>query len=143
MRYVVYLLPLALAATVGCTHTPSPPIQALDSRALEIEARKDDVVRQLAECESGGSGPSDRPIYGARGAYVGRLQFTPQAVITFVRERDGRTLSVKEAIAFAHDYRQASTLAKYMIFERDALRAWPGCSSKLGLAAQVAAIRAM
>jgi hypothetical protein len=143
MKHALYLFPLSLVATAGCTQTTPPPIQALDARQLEIEARKDDVVRQLAECESGGNGQSDRPIYGGRGAYVGRFQFTPQAVITFVRERDGRTLGVKEAVAFAHDYGQASNLAKYVLFERDGHRAWPGCSRKLGLPAQVAAIRAM
>ena len=134
---------LALFLTVGCTHTASVPIQALDSNQLEIEARKDDVLRQLATCESGGNGDSDRPIYGARGAFVGRFQFAPRTVIAFVRDRDGRNLSLNEAIALAHDYQQASMLAKYVIFERDGSSHWPGCNRKLGLASQVAAIKAM
>jgi hypothetical protein len=33
------------------------------------------MMRQLAVCESGAHGDSDRPIYGGRGAYVGRFQF--------------------------------------------------------------------
>lgn len=144
MRRVLHLLPLALLAAAGCTHTPAPPpIQALDSRALDIETRKDDLLRQLAECESGGSGDSDRPIYGGRGAYVGRFQFSPRTVIGFVRERDGRTLSTREAITLAHDYGQASSLAKYVIFERDGASHWPLCSRKLGLPRHVAAIKAM
>jgi hypothetical protein len=136
-------LVFALFVAAGCTHAPPVPIQALDSRALDIEARKDDVLRQLAECESGGSGESDRPIYGARGAYVGRFQFSPRTVIGFVRDRDGRTLNVNEAIALAHDDQQASALAKYAIFERDAISHWPLCNRKLGLAGQVAAIKSM
>ncbi len=144
MGRALRLLPLALLAAAGCTHTPPPPpIQALDARTLDIEARKDDVLRQLAQCESGGNGDSDRPIYGARGAYVGRFQFSPRTVIGFVRERDGRNLSVNEAIALAHDYRQASALAKYVIFERDGIRHWPLCNRKHGLAGQVSAIKAM
>ncbi|MCW5749044.1 MAG: hypothetical protein KIT36_22835 [Alphaproteobacteria bacterium] len=122
---------------------PSEPIQALDARALEVENRKDDVLRQLAECESGGTGDSDRPIYGGRGAYVGRFQFAPRTVIGLVRERDGRTLSLNEAIALAHDYQQASSLAKWAIFERDAISHWPLCNRKHGLAAQVEAIKSM
>lgn len=139
------LRPLALTLLVlaGCTHAPAEPIQALDSRALDIENRKDEVLRQLAQCESGGNGDSDRPIYGARGAYVGRFQFAPRTVIGFVKERDGRALSHNEAVAFAHDYRQAAGLAKWAIFERDAISHWPLCNRKHGLAAQVAAIKAM
>ncbi|HJQ56890.1 MAG TPA: hypothetical protein VJ890_08280 [Vineibacter sp.] len=139
------LRPLALALIVvgGCTQMPQQPIQALDSRSLDIENRKEDVLRQLAQCESGGNGDSDRPIYGAGGAYVGRFQFSPRTVIGFVRERDGRTLSHKEAVDLAHDYRQAAQLAKWAIFERDAISHWPLCNRKHGLAARVAAIKAM
>jgi hypothetical protein len=133
----------ALLFVGGCTQMPSEPIQALDSRALEIEGRKDEVLRQLAQCESGGNGDSDRPIYGGRGAYVGRFQFSPRTVIGFVRERDGRTLSHNEAVALAHDYRQAAQLAKWAIFERDAISHWPLCNRKHGLASQVSAIKAM
>jgi hypothetical protein len=143
MRPILRPLALTLAVVGGCTHTPSEPIQALDSRALDIENRKDDVLRQLAQCESGGNGHSDRLIYGARGRYVGRFQFAPRTVIGFVREREGRTLSHNEAVALAHDHGQAASLAKWAIFERDAISHWPLCNRKHGLAAQVAAIKAM
>ena len=145
MRCFLRPLPLALFAAVGCTHAPPAPIatQAVDSRTLEIEARKDDVLRQLAECESGGNGDSHRPIYGARGAYVGRFQFAPRTVIAFVRDRDGRNLSVNDAVALAHDYQQASALARYVIFERGGIRHWPLCNRKHGLARQVEAIQSL
>ena len=54
------------------------------------------MIRQLAHCESGGSGPSDRPIYGGRGAFVGRLQFTVQTVIGYQKQRDGTQLSARK-----------------------------------------------
>ena len=145
MRCLLRPFPLVLFVVVGCA--PAPPAsltgQAVDARTLEIEARKDDVLRQLAECESGGNGDSDRPIVGGRGAYHGRFQFAPRTVIAFVRDRDGRSLSVNEAIALAHDYQQASALAKYVIFERDGVSHWPACSRKLGLSRQVTAIKSL
>ena len=64
-------------------------------------------------------------------------------VINFVRERDGRTISTQEAVALANDYGQAAALAKYVIFERGGHTHWPACSRKLGLARQVAEIRAL
>ena len=112
-------------------------------RPREIEERKDDLMRQLAICESGGHGDSERPIYGGGGTYAGRFQFTIRAVISYVREMDGRVLSSSDALLLAQDYRQAAALAKYMIFVRGDLWNWPGCSHKLGLANHVTKIKAM
>ncbi len=105
------------------------------------EERKDEMLRELAVCETGGSGDSFSPIYGGRGAFVGRFQFTPRTVINYVQQMDGRSLSVKEAIALAHDYHQAAELAKFVIFEKDGVWNWPLCNRKLGLAQQVAEIK--
>lgn len=143
---ILRALPLVLLLATGCTTQPQAPVVssfAADPRTLEIEARKDDVLRQLAQCESGGTGDSDRPIYGGRGAFVGRFQFMPRTVIGFVRDMDGRNLSVPEAIALAHDYEQAAALAKFAIFERDAISHWPLCNRKLGLRQQVEVIKSM
>ena len=129
-RSLLLLVPLLLLD--GC-HKPPAPGQP--DRAQLIEQRKDAAVAQLADCESGQGSNGSR--------YVGRLQFEPRTVISYVKERDGRTLSTQEAIALANDYGQASSLAKYMIFERDAHTQWPACSRKIGLAQQVADIRAL
>lgn len=112
-------------------------------RPRDIEERKDDLMRQLAICESGGYGDSERPIYGGGGTYVGRFQFTIRAVVTYVREMDGRVLSSGDALLLAQDYRQAAVLAKYVVFARGHLWNWPACSRKLGLAAHVTEIKAM
>jgi hypothetical protein len=128
----------AIAALCSHTATAADPPQ---TRA--IEERKDDLLRQLAICESGGHGDSEKPVYGGGGVYAGRFQFTTRAVISYVREMDGRVLSSRDAQLLAHDYRQASALAKYMIFERGHLWNWPACSHKLGLARHVTRIKAM
>jgi hypothetical protein len=132
MRPGRLLLVLPFLALAGCHRPPAPPSQP--DRALLVEQRKDAAVAQLADCESGqGVG---------YGRYVGRFQFEPGTVIAFVRERDGRTLSRQEAVIVASDYAQASALAKYIIFERDGAAHWPACSRKIGLAQQVADIKA-
>ncbi|HEX5263645.1 MAG TPA: hypothetical protein VFW13_08970 [Phenylobacterium sp.] len=130
-RLFLVLVPLLLLA--GCHKPPAPPSQP--DRAQLIEQRKDAAVAQLADCESGQGAGSGR--------YVGRFQFDPGTVAAFVRERDGRTISRQEAVLIASDYAQASALAKYIIFERDGAAHWPACSRKIGLARQVADIRAL
>jgi hypothetical protein len=100
------------------------------------------MLRELATCESGGHGEADRPIYGFRGMFVGRFQFMPQTVIAYVKERDGRQLSFREATELAHDYDKAKELAKYMIFEQGRVNDWPACARKLGLHQQVKEIYA-
>lgn len=148
MKPACYPLLLVLLAVAGCTKPSTPRTglsteNAADIRARELEERKDEMLRELAVCESGGSGESLQPIYGGRGAFVGRFQFTPRTVINYIQQMDGRSLSVKEATALAHDYRQAATLAKFVIFEKDGVWNWPLCSRKLGLVQQVADIKAL
>ena len=115
----------------------------VDLRQKEIDDRKDEVIRQLAHCESGGWGPSDKPIYGGRGAYLGRLQFTVQTVIAYQKRKDGTELSRQEAIDLAHDYDRAGTLAKYMIFDLEEPHHWPLCARKIGLRNEMAAVKTM
>ena len=127
---------VAFAASPAPTPTPDP---AAEARSITIEVRRDALIRKLADCETGGRGEAGV----GRGPYVGVFQFSTSTVVNFVRERDGRTLSAQEAIALARDYGRASALVKYVIFDRGGHNHWPGCSSKLGIARQVAAIKAL
>lgn len=132
----------------GCQLGTQPPqtaavVPTVDLRQQEIEERKDEMIRQLAHCESGGSGPSDRPIYGGRGAFVGRLQFTISTLISYQLKRDGTQLTRQEALDLAHDYDRAASLAKYMIFELEEPWHWPLCSRKIALHNEMANIKEM
>jgi hypothetical protein len=138
---------LALGACVQQTaqipkQMPGPVMSVAEAKASAVEERKNEIMRELATCESGGHGESDHPIYGGRGAFVGRFQFMPRTVISYVQQRDGRVLSFQEAKELAHDYDKAKELAKYMIFEQGRINDWPLCSRKIGLANQVAEIQA-
>lgn len=132
----------------ACQLGGAPPTTAgfeppVDLRQKEIDERKEEIVRQLAHCESGGWGPSDRRIHGGRGAYLGRLQFTVGTVIAYQKRRDGTQLSRQEAVELAHDYDRAGELAKYMIFDLEEPHHWPLCARKIGLRSQMAAIKEM
>jgi hypothetical protein len=149
MKVVTVPILLTAVALGGCVQTmPSAPaggpnLSAAEVHASESDLRKDDLLRQLATCESGDSGASERPIYGGRGLYIGRFQFMARTVINWMKEKEGADLSTKEAVDLAHDYDRAASLAKYMIFERDRISEWPLCNRKLGLARQVADIKSM
>jgi hypothetical protein len=129
------LLFVPLLALAACGGKPAAPSKV--DRSVMIEQRKDAVVAQLADCESGPGGG------GGSGRYVGRFQFSPATVIAFVKQRDGRTLSTQQAVTLASDYGQASALAKYIIFDRDGASHWPACGRKIGLSRQVEEIRAL
>ena len=71
-------LPLGLLvsslALAGCVQhnapkaLPGPVMTIQEAKNWSVERRKEEVLRELAMCESGGHGDSDRPIYGGRGA---------------------------------------------------------------------------
>ena len=139
---------LALAACVPQTaqqpkQMPGPILTIAEAKMSAAEQRKEEMLRELATCESGGHGEADRPIYGFRGMFVGRFQFMPRTVMAYVQQRDGRQISLREATELAHDYDQAKDLAKYMIFEQGRINDWPACSRKLGLQRQVAEIKSV
>ena len=146
MTFARSALLIALLAVTGCTRPSAPNLQAaappaVDTRMSLVDERKDELLRQLAVCESGAHGDAAVPVIGGRGLYIGRFQFMPRTVITYVQQKDGRQLNWREATELAHDYNQAAALAKWIIFEQDGVYNWPLCSKKLGLAKQVAEIK--
>ena len=135
---------LALAGCVQQTASkalPGPVVSVQEAKVYYVEQRKNELLRELATCESGGHGDADQPIIGGRGAYVGRFQFSPHTVVAYVQQKEGRQLSLSEAKELAHNYDQAAELAKYMIFDLDRAGDWPLCSRKIGLRQQVEEIK--
>ena len=128
----LFLAAIVLAA--GIAPVPAAA-EEIDTWTPVVEHRKDVLIARLGACESGASAHPDRS------GYIGPYQFSTGTVIAYVRERDGRTLTVAQAQALARDNAQAAELAKYVIFERNGASHWPACSRKLGLAHQVKAIR--
>lgn len=139
----LFLVAVALGGT-GCAQ-PKPQVAAVEqgitAREQEFNDRKESLLQQLATCESGSWGPQPRPIYGGRGAFHGRFQFTLRTFMTYTRMRDGTVLTSKEAAEYAQDYYKAASLAWYMIYELNEPWHWPLCSRKLGIPAQLKSLR--
>ena len=147
VRYAISPGLIAAALLIsGCQLGNQPPqtasLHAPQARD-EVEERKDEMMRQLAHCETGGYGPSERPIYGGRGAYLGRMQFSVQTVMSYQMRRDGTQLTRQQAVELAHDYDRAMSLAKFMIFDLEEPWHWPLCSRKIALRNEMANIKQM
>ena len=142
--FVDAALVVAILFVTACQQEAFPPqtasLQAEDLRN-RAEERKEELIRQLANCESGGVGLSERPIYGGRGVYLGRLQFSTQTVIGYQLKKDNRRLSLREAAQVAHDYNRSAALAKYMIFDLEEPWHWPHCAKKISLRSEIAAVK--
>jgi hypothetical protein len=143
-------LPFFVAASLlvaGCVTSKPQAVAAvapgMTAREQELEDRKEQLLQQLATCESGSWGPSARPIYGSRGAYHGRFQFTLRTFITYTRMRDGTVLTMQEAAEYTQNYEKAASLAWYMIHDLHEPWHWPLCSRKLGIPAQLKVIKAI
>lgn len=142
-------LPLLLAAALGITgcEKPKPPVAAaepgLTEREQEFNDRKESLLQQLSTCESGSWGPAPRPIYGGRGAFHGRFQFSIRTFMTYWKKRDGSVLTAREAAEYVQDYHKAAGLTWYMIYDLNEPWHWPLCSRKLGIPNQVKSIRAI
>jgi hypothetical protein len=59
----------------------------------------------------------------------------------YVQRRDGIALNPKQAAELAQDWEGSKDLAKYMIFDLEEPWHWPLCSRKIGMPAQVAAVK--
>ena len=143
------ILPLLLAVLCvgsGCARKPPETVvvpQGPTEHEAFVQARKDEVLKSLAVCESGSWGPHSSRIMGGRGTYHGRFQYTPRTYITMQQRRDGTVLTTQEAIEAAQDYEKAAALTSWVIFEQGETWHWPLCNRKLGLTAKVREINAL
>ena len=128
---------LLLAALSGGRWSIAQAQVLADGMGVTVEGLKDDAVRRLAECESGGSARRG----ALNGALVGHLQFETRTVIAYIREIEGRIIDAREARQIALDTDKAATLAKQIIFDRDGTRHWHNCARKLGLYQEVRTIQ--
>jgi hypothetical protein len=116
-----------------------------DDSPRTIEALKDSVVDRLAKCETHG-----RPDAGSvvvidtnNEASIGKLQFQAKTVVHYTKLIEGRSIDRKQAVEIALHSEQAASLAKRIIFEKDGLSNWQGCSKRLGLMPEVKLIQWM
>lgn len=124
----------------------------VDNTQKKIDALKDELVATLAKCESAGK-PAEHGIItidnnkagtitGQDVFSIGILQFKVSTVKAFVKQRDGKDISSRDAMLLALDPEQAKALAKYAIFEtKGGIFHWQNCATKHNLAAEVTIIK--
>lgn len=110
-----------------------------------IEGMKDDIINQLAKCESGGKSETDGITVldtNGVGSY-GALQWQKRSVMHYYKQMTGTEINGRDAIIYAMTPDKARTLAKYVIFDTAAgvENDWVNCNIKLGLQKQIDLIK--
>lgn len=129
-----------------------PVIGEVDTMPAKIEALKDEVVNDLAKCESAGHTEDDAiVIFDNNKAGTlkrkdipsfGILQFKVSTVQHYKKLIDGEVLTNKEAIILALEADRAQKLAKDIIFTVDGgIYNWQNCATKHGLVDKVTIIK--
>lgn len=158
-RAVMWVASVAVVAGIATTLVSSshveasnPEVKVIDLTPEKIEALKDEVVARLLACESAGHKEEDAIIMydnnqagtlkGKNVWSLGQLQWKVSTVQIYAKMRDGSILTQKEAVLLALDTQEASSLAKYVIFDTDGgIWNWKNCADKLNLGAEVSAIK--
>jgi len=138
----------------GNTTTYQAPItvHAEDNFAGRITQLRADVVNQVETCESVGISEADGYVKvdnNSKGTLkgedvfsFGKLQWKIKTVKQYVKMRDGKTITSKDAIELALDEAKAKDLADYTVFETDGgIHNWENCSAQLKLVDKVGVIK--
>ncbi len=129
----------------------------------KIESLKDGVVNELLSCEGAGynedSGlvtydPTDaqydslvsngkKTIVDKGEMSYGILQFKKSTVITYVKLKDSKVITGKEALLIALDKKSAAELSKFVMFETKGKASgdWKNCARTLNLDAKIDVIK--
>jgi hypothetical protein len=108
--------------------------------AAKIDVLKDEVVEELAKCESGGyAADAGIIVFDTNNkASVGILQMQKDHVKHFYKTLYGKTITGQEAVVIAVTPDTAKSLAKDVLFKvEDGWREWFNCGTKLRLSTKI------
>jgi hypothetical protein len=108
--------------------------------SLKVEGLQNEVLADLAKCESGGSKEPDGILLLDTNdeISIGRYQFQRPTVKHFMKSLFDKEVNNVEAIAIATDQEQATELAREILFTVDTgHRHWLNCSNKLDLKTRI------
>lgn len=123
-----------------------------DSLNAKIQSLKDELLDELAECESPGDTENTLPIIednNSRGTLarrevpsIGEYRFKIGTVMLYWKQWKGETLTAVQASLIALDHTKSRELASYVIFETEnGLDNWYNCTVRLGLEEKLKTIR--
>ena len=141
--YGVYTA-LAKEETIVINPETKEIVKIVDKTPEKIEQLKDEVIKQLMDCESGGHARDagivifDSNEVGSFGA----AQFQKKTVQHYYHKYYGEKITGQRAVEIAIDPVKAAGLAKKIIFDGGVMPStdWYNCSVKHGLDEQVALI---
>lgn len=130
---------------------PEVSVQTIDKSdemfAAKIDVLKDQVIEELAKCESGGRREEDGIVIldsNDKGSY-GPLQFQRKTVMHYYKMMTGNEINGRDAIILALQGDKARELAKYVVFSTNSgvAKDWVNCSKWHGLQSKVDMIKSM
>lgn len=111
---------------------------------LTGKIKQDEILQQLAQCETGGvAEPDGSIILDDNGKIsIGRYQWQIESVQFYAEKLYGIKLSRSEAIALAIDNERSTELTRQVLFsEPNGYRNWLNCSQKHNLKEQINLIK--
>lgn len=130
---------------------PEINVQTIDKSdemfAAKIDVLKDQVIEELAKCESGGRKEEDGIVIldsNDKGSY-GVMQWQRTSVMHYYKMRTGKEINGRDAIILALQGDKAKDLAKWVIFEtKSGVKTdWVNCSAYHNLQEKVDMIKKM
>jgi len=99
----------------------------------KVERMKDEIVEEIAKCESGGVKEPDATILldSNNQMSIGSWQWQIKSVQHYIKKFEGRDITRVEAIQIAVDHEKAQALATRVMFEeKDGVLNWYNCAKK-------------
>ena len=121
-----------------------PAITAEEIIQEKIKNLQDDVLAQLANCESGNTKePDGAIILDTNGQMsIGRYMYQIDTVQRFVKHFYKKDITRREAIIYAVTPEKSTELTRRILFEyENGARNWYNCSKKLNIPQQVKLIK--
>lgn len=140
-----FLVGAFMGSSASYTRAVEVIIEKVDTMPEKIEKLKDEVVNDLAKCESGGKKEEDGIVVldtNNKGSY-GVVQWQKTSYQHYYKLMTGQEISGKDAIIHALDSEKAKSLAKWVIFEtkNGVAKDWVNCSKWHGLQDRVDLIK--
>lgn len=108
--------------------------------AEKVKGLQDEVLADLAHCESGGiEEPDATIILDVNGRMsIGRFQWQRESVMHYFKKLYDEEISRVEAIKIAIDQERATELTRTVLFtEEGGWTNWRNCGNKLGIASRI------
>lgn len=128
------------------TYFAPPPVYAAVTMEAKVESLKEQIVNDIAACETKGVKEPDATILLDSNSQMslGSWQWQIKSIQHYVKLFEGRAISRVEAINIATDHQKAKDLTTKVLFgEKDGWKNWYTCGVKLDVGTKIDLISAL